>query len=111
MASVNSVTIIGNVTKDCEIRYTANGEAMCNITVATNEKWKNREGQPQEHSEFHRISAFGKLAEIMGEYLRKGSQVYIEGKLRTRKYTDAQGVEKFSTDIIADKMQMLGGRQ
>lgn len=111
MASVNSVTIIGNCTKDCEIRYTANGEAMCNITVATNERWKNKEGQQQEHSEFHRISAFGKLAEIMGEYLRKGSQVYIEGKLRTRKWTDKDGVEKFSTDIIADKMQMLGGRQ
>ena len=112
MASINKVIIVGNLGRDPETRYTTNGEAMCNIAVATSDRWKDKNsGEQREATEWHRVTFFGKLAEIAGQYLKKGSQVYIEGKLRTRKYTDKDGVEKYATDIIADQMQMLGSRQ
>jgi len=112
MASVNKVIIVGNLGRDPETRYMPSGDAMTNIAVATTDKWKDKAtGEQKEATEWHRIAFFGKLAEIAGQYLKKGSQVYIEGKLRTRKWTDKDGVEKYSTEIIADSMQMLGSRQ
>lgn len=112
MASVNKVIIVGNLGRDPETRYMPSGDAITNIAVATTDKWKDKAtGEQKEATEWHRISFFGKLAEIAGQYLKKGSQVYIEGKLRTRKYTDKDGVEKYSTEIVADTMQMLGSRQ
>jgi single-strand DNA-binding protein len=111
MASVNKVIIVGNLGRDPETRYMPSGDAMTNITVATTDTWKDKAtGEKKEQTEWHRISFFGKLAEIAGQYLKKGSQVYIEGSLRTRKYTDKDGVEKYATDIKADTMQMLGGK-
>lgn len=111
MASVNRVTLIGNVGRDPEIRYGGNGDAIANIALATSEQWKDKNGDKQERTEWHRISMFGKLAEIAGEYVKKGSQLYIEGKLQTRKWTDKDGNERYTTEIVADRMQMLGGRQ
>ena len=112
MASVNKVIIVGNLGRDPETRYMPSGDAMTNIAVATTDKWKDKAtGEQKEATEWHRIAFFGKLAEIAGQYLKKGSQVYIEGKLRTRKWTDKDGIEKYSTEIIADSMQMLGSRQ
>jgi len=112
MPSVNKVIIVGNLGRDPETRYMPSGDAITNIAVATTDKWKDKAtGEQKEATEWHRISFFGKLAEIAGQYLKKGSQVYIEGKLRTRKYTDKDGVEKYSTEIVADTMQMLGSRQ
>lgn len=112
MKGVNKVIIVGNVGKDPEMRYSASGTAFCTISVATSEQWKDKQtGEKQERCEWHRVKFFGKLAEIAGEYLKKGSQVYVEGSLRTDKYTDKQGVERYSTDIIASEMQMLGGRE
>jgi len=112
MASVNKVIIVGNLGRDPETRYMPSGDAMTSITVATTDSWKDKAtGEKKEQTEWHRISFFGKLAEIAGQYLKKGSQVYIEGSLRTRKYTDKDGVEKYATDIRADTMQMLGSRQ
>lgn len=112
MASVNKVIIVGNLGRDPETRYMPSGDAMTSITVATTDTWKDKAtGEKKEQTEWHRISFFGKLAEIAGQYLKKGSQVYIEGSLRTRKYTDKDGVEKYSTEIKADTMQMLGSRQ
>lgn len=112
MASVNKVIIVGNLGRDPETRYMPSGDALTNIAVATTDKWKDKAtGEQKEATEWHRIAFFGKLAEIAGQYLKKGSQVYIEGKLRTRKYTDKDGVEKYSTEIVADTMQMLGSRQ
>lgn len=112
MASVNKVIIVGNLGRDPETRYMPSGDAMTTIAVATTDSWKDKStGEKKEQTEWHRITAFGKLAEIMGQYLKKGSQVYIEGSLRTRKYTDKDGVEKYATDIKADTMQMLGSRQ
>ncbi len=112
MASVNKVIIVGNLGRDPETRYMPSGDAMTSITVATTDTWKDKAtGEKKEQTEWHRISFFGKLAEIAGQYLKKGSQVYIEGSLRTRKYTDKDGVEKYATDIRADTMQMLGSRQ
>lgn len=112
MASVNKVIIVGNLGRDPETRYMPSGDALTNIAVATTDKWKDKAtGEQKEATEWHRIAFFGKLAEIAGQYLKKGSQVYIEGKLRTRKYTDKDGVEKYSTEIVADSMQMLGSRQ
>jgi single-strand DNA-binding protein len=112
MASVNKVILVGNLGSDPTTRYMPSGDAMTNIAVATTDKWKDKaSGEQKEATEWHRVSAFGKLAEIMGQYLKKGSQVYIEGKLRTRKWTDKEGVEKYVTEIIADTMQMLGSRQ
>ncbi len=112
MASVNKVIIVGNLGRDPETRYMPSGDALTNIAVATTDKWKDKAtGEQKEATEWHRIAFFGKLAEIAGQYLKKGSQVYVEGKLRTRKYTDKDGVEKYSTEIVADTMQMLGSRQ
>jgi len=112
MASVNKVIIVGNLGRDPETRYMPSGDALTSITVATTDTWKDKAtGEKKEQTEWHRISFFGKLAEIAGQYLKKGSQVYIEGSLRTRKYTDKDGVEKYSTEIKADTMQMLGSRQ
>lgn len=108
---INKVIIVGNLGNDPEVRYSQAGMAMTSISVATSESWKDKtSGEQQERTEWHRVKFFGRLAEIAGEYLKKGSQVYIEGKLRTDKYTDKAGVEKYSTDIIADEMQMLGGK-
>ena len=107
---VNKVILVGTLGKDPEVRYSQAGAAMTSVSVATNESWKDKvTGEKQERTEWHRVKFFGRLAEIAGEYLKKGGQVYIEGSLRTEKYTDKQGVEKYSTDIIANEMQMLGG--
>ena len=111
MASVNKAIIIGTLGRDPEIRYMPNGDAACNLSVATSETWKDKSGEKQERAEWHRVSMFGKLAEIAGQYLAKGSSVYLEGKLQTRKWTDKDGVEKYTTEIIADRMQMLGGKE
>jgi single-strand DNA-binding protein len=112
MASVNKVIIVGNLGRDPETRYMPNGEAVTNITVATTESWKDKNtGEKKELTEWHRIVFYRKLAEIAGQYLKKGSQVYIEGRLQTRKWTDKEGVERYTTEIIADTMQMLGSRQ
>jgi single-strand DNA-binding protein len=111
MASVNKVIIVGNLGRDPEIRYMPSGDAIANIAVATSYRSKDRNtGEQKEQTEWHRISFFGRLAEIVGQYLKKGSSVYVEGRLQTRKYTDKDGVEKYATDIIAENMQMLGGR-
>jgi len=112
MASVNKAIILGNIGKDPEVKYTASGEAICNITVATSESWKDKAtGEKKELTEWHRISFFGKLAEICGQYLKKGSQVYVEGSIRTRKWTDKDGHERYTTEIKGDQMTMLGGKQ
>ena len=112
MASVNKVIIVGNLGRDPEIRYMPSGDAIANIAVATSYKSKDRNtGEQKELTEWHRISFFGRLAEIVGQYLKKGSSVYVEGRLQTRKYTDKDGIERYATDIIAENMQMLGGRQ
>lgn len=108
---VNKVILVGNLGKDPEMRYTADSKAVANLTVATAEQWKDRStGQNQEKTEWHRVVAFGRLAEIMGEYLKKGSQVYIEGKIQTRKWQDQNGQDRYTTEIVANEMQMLGGR-
>jgi single-strand DNA-binding protein len=112
MASVNKVIIVGNLGADPETRYLPSGDAVTSIRVATTDRYKDKAtGEMREATEWHNISFFAKLAEIAGQYLRKGSQVYVEGSLRTRKYTDKNGVEKYATDIRADSMQMLGSRQ
>jgi single-strand DNA-binding protein len=108
---LNKVQIIGNLGNDPEIRYMPNGNAVANITVATSESWKDQQGQQQERTEWHRIVMYRKLAEIAGEYLKKGSQVYLEGKLQTRKWQDQTGQDRYTTEIVADEMQMLGARQ
>jgi single-strand DNA-binding protein len=108
---INKVILVGNLGQDPEVRYTANGAAVANISVATTEQWTDRQsGQKQERTEWHRIVLFGRLGEIAGEYLRKGSQVYIEGKLQTRKWQDQNGQDRYTTEIVANDMQMLGGR-
>lgn len=108
---VNKVILIGNIGQDPEIRYTPAGSAITNISIATSETWKDKQsGQSQERTEWHRVVFFNRLAEIAGEYLRKGSKVYIEGSLRTRKWQDQQGQERFTTEIVANEMQMLDGR-
>ena len=106
---INKVILVGTLGKDPEVRYSQAGAALTSVSIATNESWKDKNGEKQERTEWHRVKFFGRLAEIAGEYLKKGGQVYIEGSLRTEKYTDKQGVEKYSTDIIANEMQMLGG--
>ena len=112
MASVNKVIIVGNLGKDPEMRSFPSGDQVANVTIATTDKWKDKaSGEMKEATEWHRIVFNGRLAEIVGQYLRKGSQVYVEGSLRTRKWTDQSGVEKFTTEIRADQMQMLGSRQ
>ena len=110
MASVNKVILIGNLGRDPEVRYLPNGDAVANLNLATTEKWKDKAGEAQEQTEWHRIAFFGRQAEICGEYLRKGSSIYVEGRLQTRKWTDKEGVERYTTEIRGDRMQMLGGR-
>ena len=111
MASVNKVIIVGNLGRDPEMRTFPSGDQVANVTIATTDKWKDKQsGEMREATEWHRVVFNGRLAEIVGQYLRKGSQVYVEGSLRTRKWTDQSGVEKYSTEIRADQMQMLGGR-
>jgi single-strand DNA-binding protein len=107
---INKVILVGNLGADPEVRYTAGGTAIASLSIATSEQWTDKQsGQKQERTEWHRVKLFGRLAEIAGEYLKKGRQVYVEGSLRTDKYTDKQGVERYSTDIIASELQMLGG--
>lgn len=111
MASVNKVIIVGNLGRDPEMRTFPSGDRVANVTIATTDKWKDKQsGEMREAVEWHRVTFNGRLAEIAGEYLRKGSQVYVEGSLRTRKWTDKDGQEKYATEIRADQMQMLGGR-
>ena len=111
MASVNKVILLGNLGRDPETRYTTGGDAVTNLNIATSEQWKDKSGEKQERTEWHRVVLFGRQAEIAGEYLKKGRSVYIEGRLQTRKYTDKDGVEKYSTEIVADRMQLLGSRE
>jgi single-strand DNA-binding protein len=110
MASVNKVILIGNLGRDPETRYTTGGDAVTNLNIATSETWKDKAGEKQEKTEWHRVVLFGRQAEIAGEYLKKGRSVYIEGRLQTKKYTDKDGVEKYSTEIVGDRMQLLGSR-
>src|SRR5260221_6406178 len=110
MASVNKVILVGNLGRDPETRYMPDGGAITNISVATTDVWKDKQGEKQEKTEWHRVAFFGKLAEIAGEYLKKGSQVYVEGRLQTRKWQDKEGVDKYTTEIVADRMPMLGLR-
>lgn len=112
MASVNKVIIVGNVGRDPEIRTFPSGDQVANLSVATTDKWKDKQsGEMKEHTEWHRLVFNGRLAEIVGQYVKKGSQIYVEGSLRTRKWTDQAGVEKYATEIRADQMQLLGSRQ
>ena len=106
---LNKVILIGRLGKDPEVRYMPNGEAVCNFSVATSESWKDQNGQRQERTEWHNITMYRKLAEIAGQYLKKGSQVYLEGKIQSQKYTDKNGAERTVYDIIANEMKMLGG--
>ena len=111
MASINKVILVGNLGQDPEVKYMPSGGAVTNISIATTDTWKDKStGEKKENTEWHRVVFFNRLAEIVGEYLRKGSQVYIEGNLRTRKWQDQNGVDKYTTEIVAREMQMLGGR-
>lgn len=111
MASVNKVILIGNLGRDPEVRYAPSGAAICNITLATSRMWKDREsGERREETEWHRVVFYNRLAEIVGEYLRKGRSVYVEGRLQTRKWQDKEGQDRWTTEIVAEQMQMLGGR-
>jgi single-strand DNA-binding protein len=112
MASVNKVILVGNLGRDPEVRYMPSGSAICTVTLATSRQWKDKtSGERQEETEWHRVTFFDRMAEIAGEYLKKGRPVYVEGRLKTRKYTDKDGVEKYSTEIVATDMQLLGGRE
>ncbi|HMM47790.1 MAG TPA: single-stranded DNA-binding protein [Thiobacillaceae bacterium] len=110
MASVNKVILVGNLGRDPEMRYLPSGEAIANLAIATTDKYKDKSGQLVEQTEWHRVAFFGRTAEVCGQYLKKGSQIYVEGSIRTRKYTDKEGIERYSTEIRGDRMQMLGGR-
>lgn len=110
MASVNKVIVLGNLGKDPELRHLPNGDAVCNFSLATTESWKDKDGNKQDKTEWHNIVIFRKLAEIAGEYLKKGRPVYIEGRLQTRKWQDKEGKDRYTTEIVADQMQMLGSR-
>ena len=110
MASVNKVILVGNLGRDPEVRFMPNGEAVCNFSIATTDSWKDKSGQKQERTEWHNIVMYRKLAEIAGEYLKKGRPVYVEGRLQTRKWQTKEGQDRYTTEIIADQMQMLGGR-
>lgn len=111
MASVNKVIVVGNIGKDPEIRYMPSGDAATNLSLATTDRYKDKQsGEMKENTEWHRIVFFGKLAEIANQYLKKGSQVYVEGRLRTRKWTDQNQVERYSTEIVGERLQMLGGK-
>jgi len=112
MASINKVILIGNLGRDPEVRYTPNGNAVCNVTIATSRNWKDKtSGDKVEETEWHRVVFYDRLAEIAGEYLKKGRSVYVEGRLKTRKWQDKDGVEKYTTEIVATDMQMLGSRE
>jgi single-strand DNA-binding protein len=112
MASLNKVQIIGNLGRDPEVRYTPNGNAVCNVSVASTRQWKNKDsGEKQEETEWHRVVFYDRLAEIAGEYLKKGRSVYVEGRLKTRKWQDKEGKDQYTTEIVATEMQMLGGRE
>lgn len=108
MASLNKVILIGNLGRDPEVRYTSGGQAVANFTIATNEAWTNKQGQREERTEWHRIVAWGALGERAGEYLKKGKQVYIEGRLQTRKWTDREGQERYTTEVNAQQLFLLG---
>jgi single-strand DNA-binding protein len=111
MASVNKVILVGNLGRDPETRYTTGGDAVTNIRVATTDTWKDKNGEKQEKTEWHTVVFFGRQAEIAGEYLKKGRQVYVEGRLQTRKWQDKEGQDRYTTEIVADRMQMLGSRE
>ena len=111
MASINKVIIIGNLGRDPEVRYTPSGAAVCNVSVATTRNWKNKEsGERQEETEWHRVVFYDRLAEIAGEYLKKGRSVYVEGRLKTRKWQDKEGKDRYTTEIVVNEMQMLGSK-
>ena len=110
MASVNKVILVGNLGRDPEVRRMPSGDAMVSLSIATTDTWKDKSGERQEKTEWHRIVIFGRLAEVAGDYLKKGSQAYFEGRLQTRKWTDKEGQEKYTTEVVADQMQMLGSR-
>ena len=110
MASLNKVMLIGNLGKDPEVRYTTSGQAVASFNLATSEKFKNKSGEQEERTEWHRVTLWGKLAEIAGEYLAKGRTVFIEGRLQTREWTDRDGNKRYTTEIVGDRMQMLGGK-
>ncbi|MCK9379818.1 MAG: single-stranded DNA-binding protein [Sulfuritalea sp.] len=111
MASVNKVILVGNLGADPEMRYLPSGEAVANLRLATTDSWKDKDGNKQEATEWHRVSFFGRQAEVCGQYLKKGSQIYVEGSIRTRKWQDKEGQDRYTTEIRGDRMQMLGGRQ
>ncbi len=111
MASVNKVILLGNLGRDPEVRYLPSGDPVANITIATSSRYKNKAGEMVEETEWHRVTFFGRLAEIASQYLKKGRPVYVEGRIKTNKYTDKNGVERYSTDVIASEMQLLGGRE
>ncbi len=111
MASVNKVILMGNLGRDPEVRYLPSGDPVANITIATSSRYKGKTGEMVEETEWHRVTFFGRLAEIASQYLKKGRPVYVEGRIKTNKYTDKNGVERYSTDIIASEMQLLGGRE
>ena len=108
---VNKVILVGNLGNDPEVRYMPNGEAVANLSIATSESWKDKQGQLQERTEWHKLTAYRKLAEIIGEYVKKGSRLYVEGKLQTRKWQDQQGNDRYTTEVIISEMQMLGGNE
>lgn len=111
MASVNRVILLGNLGRDVELRYTQGGDAVANINIATTERWKSAGGEAKEKTEWHRVILFGRQAEVAGEFLKKGAAVYIEGRLQTRKWIDKEGADRYTTEIVADRMQMLGGKR
>jgi single-strand DNA-binding protein len=112
MASVNKVILIGNLGKDPEVRYAQSGSAICNLALATSRSWKDKtSGERVEETEWHRVALFDRMAEVAGEYLKKGKSVYIEGRLKTRKWTDKEGVERYTTEVLADRMELLGSRE
>ncbi len=111
MASVNKVIVLGNLGRDPEVRYSTDGAAITNISIATSSKYKDKSGEMREDTEWHRIVFFGRLAEIAGQYLKKGRSVYVEGRLKTRKWQDQSGADRYTTEIVADQMQLLGGRE
>lgn len=111
MASVNKVILVGNLGRDPEVRYLPSGDPVANVTIATSSRYKSKTGEMVEETEWHRVTFFGRLAEIVSQYLKKGRSIYVEGRIKTRKYTDKDGQEKYATDIIASEMQMLGSRE
>jgi single-strand DNA-binding protein len=110
MASVNKAIILGNIGRDVEVRYTPSGAAVCSLSIATTRHWKDKQGEKQEETEWHRVALYDKLAELAGQYLKKGGSVYIEGRLKTRKWQDKDGADRYTTEIIADSMQFIGGK-